>query len=128
MSHDVFESPLNTRYCSDEMKFVWSPQFKHQTWRQMWVWVAEAQLELDLRGPDGQPVVQQSQIDDMKKYITDINWAEAQAEEKKRRHDRDPCQKVRPKFAGDDFFYQLPEEGDAPEEIGGVEWQVRLVR
>jgi adenylosuccinate lyase len=87
MAHDVFESPLNSRYCSDEMKFVWSPQFKHQTWRQMWVWVAEAQLELDLRGPDGQPVVQQSQIDEMKQFITDINWAEAQAEEKKRRHD-----------------------------------------
>lgn len=87
MSHDIFESPLNSRYCSAEMKFVWSPQFKHQTWREMWTWVAEAQLELGLKGPDGQPVVNQAQIDEMRANQKNINWAEAQAEEKRRRHD-----------------------------------------
>lgn len=87
MSHDIFESPLNSRYCSAEMKFVWSPQFKHQTWREMWTWVAEAQLELGLKGPDGKTVVNQGQIDEMRANQKNINWAEAQAEEKRRRHD-----------------------------------------
>ena len=86
-SHDQFESPLNSRYCSPEMKFVWSPQFKHQTWRSMWLWVAEAQLELGLKGADGLPVVSAAQVAELKSHLTDINWAEAAAEEKRRRHD-----------------------------------------
>ena len=86
-SHDQFESPLNSRYCSPEMKFVWSPQFKHQTWRSMWLWVAEAQLELGLKGADGQPVVSAAQVAELKGHLSDINWAEAAAEEKRRRHD-----------------------------------------
>ena len=85
--HDVFESPLNTRYCSKEMKYVWSPEFKHVTWRRMWTWVAEAQLELGLKGPDGKPVVTQAQVDELRAHQTDIDWAAAREEEKRRRHD-----------------------------------------
>ncbi len=87
MERKQYESPLNTRYCSDEMKFVWSPQFKHQTWRKIWTWVAEAQHALELKGPDGKAVVSQSQIDELRAHQTDINWAEAEAEERRRRHD-----------------------------------------
>lgn len=87
MSHEVFESPLNSRYCSEEMKFIWSPQFKHQTWRKMWTWVAEAQLELELKGPDGKAVVNAAQIEELRANQVNINWDEAAAEEKRRRHD-----------------------------------------
>ena len=86
-THDVFESPLNTRYCSKEMKRVWSPEFKHTTWRRMWTWVAEAQLELGLKGPDGKPVVTQEQVDELRAHQNDIDWEVARAEEKRRRHD-----------------------------------------
>ena len=34
---DQFESPLIQRYASKEMSFLFSPQFKFQTWRKLWI-------------------------------------------------------------------------------------------
>ena len=48
MSHDVYESPLNSRYASKEMSALWSDQSKHSTWRRIWVALAESQNELGL--------------------------------------------------------------------------------
>ena len=45
MSHDVYESPLNSRYASKEMSALWSDQHKHSTWRRIWVALAESQLK-----------------------------------------------------------------------------------
>lgn len=38
-----FNSPLSTRYASNEMKFLFSDQFKLSTWRSLWTWMARAQ-------------------------------------------------------------------------------------
>ena len=43
-----YENPLTARYASAEMSELWSAQRKHSTWRQLWVWLAEAEAELGL--------------------------------------------------------------------------------
>jgi adenylosuccinate lyase len=77
---DTYESPLLSRYSSKEMLFLFSPQFKHQTWRKLWIWLAEGERELGLP-------ISEEQIEELKKYESDINWEAAAEEEKRRRHD-----------------------------------------
>ena len=77
---DEYENPLNTRYASKEMKFLFSPQFKFETWRKLWIILAESEMELGL------PITQE-QIDELKAHAKDINFDVAEAEEKRRRHD-----------------------------------------
>jgi len=80
MQKNTYESPLLSRYSSEEMLFLFSPQFKHQTWRRLWIWLAEGERELGL------PITEE-QISELKLYESDINWEEAAQEEKRRRHD-----------------------------------------
>ncbi len=47
--HDSYENPLVSRYASDEMIRLWSPQTKFPTWRRIWIALAESQRELGLR-------------------------------------------------------------------------------
>lgn len=75
-----FESPLIKRYSSKEMSFIFSPQFKFQTWRKLWIALAESEQELGLDITD-------AQLDEMRKHQNDINFEVAEAEEKRRRHD-----------------------------------------
>lgn len=77
---DQFESPLIQRYASKEMSFLFSPQFKFQTWRKLWIILAESEMELGL------PITPE-QIKELKAYEKDINFDVAEAEEKRRRHD-----------------------------------------
>lgn len=77
---DEYENPLNTRYASREMKFLFSPQYKFETWRKLWIILAESEMELGL------PITQE-QIDELKAHTKDINFDVAEAEEKRRRHD-----------------------------------------
>ena len=76
----VYESPLNTRYASDEMKYIFSPDKKFKTWRRLWVALAEAEMELGL------PITAE-QVEELKAHVDDINYADAEAQEKKVRHD-----------------------------------------
>jgi adenylosuccinate lyase len=80
MPHDRFESPLETRYASAEMSVLWSAQRKHSTWRQLWVWLAEAEAELGL------PITQK-QIEELRAHIHDIDFAAADRYERELRHD-----------------------------------------
>jgi len=80
MQKNTYESPLLSRYSSNEMLFLFSPQFKHQTWRKLWIWLAEGEKELGL------PITEE-QIAELKAHESDINWEEAAQEEKRRRHD-----------------------------------------
>ena len=80
MSKDVYESPLNSRYASREMQFIFSPDKKFRTWRLLWIALAEAEKELGLDITD-------AQIADLKAHKEDIDYEDAAAEEKIRRHD-----------------------------------------
>src|SRR5687768_11084450 len=76
----TYDNPLIKRYASRRMAFLFSPQYKFQTWRHLWILLAEAERELGLPISD-------EQIADLKAFETDINFAEAEAREKAVRHD-----------------------------------------
>lgn len=77
---DIYESPLNSRYSSKEMKYIFSPDFKFKTWRKLWVALAESEMELGLN-------ITQEQVDELKANMDNINYEVAEAREKKVRHD-----------------------------------------
>lgn len=77
---EFWDSPLGQRYASDEMKHIFSDEAKFQTWRELWVTLAESEKELGLNITDGQ-------IAEMKKYVDDINYDVAEARESVVRHD-----------------------------------------
>lgn len=80
--HDktVYASPLNTRYASKEMSYIFSEENKFRLWRKLWVALAEAQMEMGLN-------VTREQVDELKKYQNDINYEVAEAREREVRHD-----------------------------------------
>ena len=80
MSTNRYESPLSSRYASDEMQYIFSPDKKFSTWRRLWVALARAEMELGL------PVTQE-QVDELEAHLTDIDYDKAAQWEKKLRHD-----------------------------------------
>ena len=80
MSTNRYESPLSSRYASDEMQYIFSPDKKFSTWRRLWVALARAEMELGL------PVTQE-QVAELEAHITDIDYEKAAQWEKKLRHD-----------------------------------------
>ena len=48
MDHVRYESPLSSRYASDQMQYIFSPDKKFSTWRRLWVALARAEMELGL--------------------------------------------------------------------------------
>lgn len=78
---DRFEHPLGSRYGSKEMSYIWSPDFKFTTWRKLWVALAQAELELGVKG------VEQEQVDQLRSNITNIDYEFAESKEKELRHD-----------------------------------------
>ena len=60
---DLYENPLNTRYSSKEMSYLFSDDFKYSTWRKLWIALAESEMELGLN-------ITKEQIDEMKKYVS----------------------------------------------------------
>ena len=77
---DTYESPLNRRYSSKEMSYIFSDEKKFRTWRQLWIALAKAEMELGL------PITQ-SQLDELIRFKDVINYEEAEAREKVVRHD-----------------------------------------
>ena len=77
---DIYESPLNSRYASKEMKEVFSPDKKFRTWRKLWITLAQAEKELGLDITD-------EQIEELIKFKDDINYDVAAEREKAVRHD-----------------------------------------
>ncbi len=75
-----YESPLTTRYASSEMKETFSSAFKYRTWRKLWVALAEAQKELGLPITD-------SQINEMRIAVDQIDFAKVRVYEKQTRHE-----------------------------------------
>ena len=86
MNTNIYQSPLSERYASKEMQYIFSQDMKFRTWRRLWVALAETEKELGLC-QNGEPVITQEQIDEMKAHIDDINYDVARAREKVVRHD-----------------------------------------
>lgn len=80
MNRSVYESPLSSRYASDKMQHIFSPDKKFSTWRRLWVALARAEMELGL------PVTQ-DQVEELEAHIEDIDYDLAVREEKRLRHD-----------------------------------------
>lgn len=80
MATNTYESPLNSRYASKEMQYIFSPDKKFSTWRRLWVALAESEKELGLDITD-------EQIEQMRAHLDDINYDVAKAREKEVRHD-----------------------------------------
>ncbi|MEZ0536270.1 adenylosuccinate lyase [Caldicellulosiruptoraceae bacterium PP1] len=78
--HDIYESPLNSRYASNEMKKLFSDDNRFKLWRKLWIALAESEKELGLNITD-------EQIDELKKYAEEINYDVAFQKEKELRHD-----------------------------------------
>ena len=80
MRHDRYESPLSSRYASDEMQYIFSPDKKFTTWHRLWVALARAEMELGL------PVTEE-QVAELEAHADEIDYDKAAEYEKKLRHD-----------------------------------------
>jgi adenylosuccinate lyase len=78
--YTTYSNPLTTRYASREMSHIFSPEVKFGTWRTLWIALAEAEQQLGL------PITDE-QIEELKQYEHDVNYAQAEARERKVRHD-----------------------------------------
>jgi adenylosuccinate lyase len=76
----VYTSPLVERNASAEMAELFGPTKKFGTWRRLWLQLAKAQKKLGLD-------IKQTQIDQMARYLDDIDFKKAARYEKKFRHD-----------------------------------------
>lgn len=82
MTHQdaTYENPLISRYASREMAEHWSTEKRTRLWRQLWIILAETEKELGL------PITQE-QIDELKKFQSDLNLDVAAKYEREKRHD-----------------------------------------
>src|SRR5437762_3150133 len=67
------------------MSYLFSPDFKFRTWRRLWIALAEAEKELNVR--IGDATITDEQIAALKTYADDINYADAEQREREIRHD-----------------------------------------
>ena len=80
MNRSIYESPLSSRYASEQMQYIFSPDMKFSTWRRLWVALARAEMELGL------PVTPE-QVEELEAHIADIDYELAAQKEKELRHD-----------------------------------------
>ena len=80
MEHDRYENPLCTRYASERMQQIFSPDYKFTTWQRLWLSLAENEMKLGL------PVTQE-QVDELRQQLGVIDYAAAARYERELRHD-----------------------------------------
>jgi len=78
--NDKYQSPLSERYASKEMQYIFSPDMKFKTWRELWIALAQTEKELGLNITD-------EQIEELKAAKDNINYDVAKAREALVRHD-----------------------------------------
>ena len=78
--HDVYESPLVTRYASRRMCELFGARHRIITWRRLWLALAKAQRRAGLKITAGQ-------ISQLEKTLERIDFAAAAKHEKRLRHD-----------------------------------------
>lgn len=76
----IYQTPLSSRYASQQMNFIFSDQNKFSTWRRMWLWLAESEKELGLD-------IKEEQLEEMRQNLEKIDFNLAAENEKKTRHD-----------------------------------------
>ncbi len=90
-TYDTYTSPLASRNASPAMLRLWSPRHKFNTWRRVWLAVAQAQHELTKDRP--RPLVTREQVDELRTVVerpggmTDAEIASAERHERELRHD-----------------------------------------
>ena len=77
---NTYNTPLNSRYASKEMSFLFSDDMKFKTWRKLWVALAEGEKLLGLN-------ITQAQISELKANVDNVNYEVAEEKEKEIRHD-----------------------------------------
>ncbi|MBU3093321.1 adenylosuccinate lyase [Clostridium sp. CM028] len=75
-----YNTPLNSRYASKEMSYLFSDDMKFRTWRKLWVALAEGERILGIN-------ITESQIEELKSYVDNVNYEVAENKEKEIRHD-----------------------------------------
>lgn len=78
--YDRYESPLMSRYASEEMVSLFSPQKRIETWRHLWLELARAEQTLGLP-------ISEEQLRELEAHLTDIDFSLAAQREKEVRHD-----------------------------------------
>lgn len=82
-SYDVYTTPLGSRYASKEMLYLFSARSRANTWRQLWLWLAESEKALGINE------ITDEALDQMRAnlHVTDEAFKVTAEEEKRRRHD-----------------------------------------
>ncbi|MBZ9687475.1 adenylosuccinate lyase [Clostridium estertheticum] len=75
-----YNTPLNSRYASKEMSYLFSDDMKFKTWRKLWVALAEGERLLGIN-------ITQAQVEELRSFVDDINYEVAEEKEKEIRHD-----------------------------------------
>ncbi len=79
-SHDIYETPLVTRYASQRMSRLFGAKHRVKTWRRLWLALAQAQRRAGLR-------ISAAQIRELEATIDNIDFRKAARFERKLRHD-----------------------------------------
>ena len=80
MEHDRYENPLCTRYASERMQQIFSPNYKFLTWHRLWLSLAENERSLGL------PVTEE-QTAELREKLAVIDYEAAARYERELRHD-----------------------------------------
>lgn len=78
--HDEYENALATRYAGAAMRRLFSARHRIETWRRLWVWLAEAEQALGLPITD-------AQLSELRDNLGRIDFDAAARYEKRFRHD-----------------------------------------
>ncbi len=76
----IYETPLATRYASQEMAYLFSPPQRYTTWRALWIALAKGEKKLGLAITD-------KQISELEKNKDNLDPEECARLEKELRHD-----------------------------------------
>ncbi len=80
MLKQIYESPLSSRYASERMQYIFSPDFKFLTWHRLWLALAENEMKLGLG-------VTAEQVEELRENLELIDYEAAGRYECELRHD-----------------------------------------
>ena len=80
MKKPVYESPLCSRYASERMQYIFSPDYKFLTWHRLWLALAENEMALGLNVTAGQ-------VAELRENLEVIDYEAADRYERALRHD-----------------------------------------